>query len=70
VVLDSRPRASAIDDQLARLEAIAREKGSAIGVASALPVSIERIAQWAKTLEGRGVQLVPLSALMAKPGRV
>jgi hypothetical protein len=70
VVLDGRPRASAIDDQLARLEAIAREKGSAIGVASALPVSIERIAQWAKTLEGRGVQLVPLSALMAKPGRV
>ncbi len=70
VVLDTRPRASAIDDHLARLEAIAREKGSAIGVASALPVSIERIAQWAKTLEGRGVQLVPVSALMAKPGRV
>ncbi len=70
VVLDGRPRAAAIDDQLARLEAIAREKGSAIGVASALPLSIERIAQWAKTLEGRGVQLVPLSALMTKPGRV
>ncbi len=70
LIVDAKPRAASIDEQLARLEAIARERGSAVGVASALPVSIERVAQWAKALESRGIQLVPLSALMAKPGRV
>ncbi|WP_245422081.1 divergent polysaccharide deacetylase family protein [Alsobacter soli] len=69
-VVDASPKASSIDDQLARLESIARERGVAIGVASALPVSIERIAQWAKTLEARGLVLAPLSAVVAKPGRV
>ena len=69
-VVDASPKASAIDDQLARLESIARERGVAIGVASALPVSIERIAQWAKTLQARGLVLAPLSAVVAKPGRV
>ena len=34
--------------------------------ASALPVSIERIAAWAKGLEGRGVLLVPLTSVMLK----
>ncbi len=62
VILDAQPRAAAIDDQLARLESVAREKGFAIGAASALPVSIDRIAAWAKSLESRGIQLVPLSA--------
>ncbi|WP_188519857.1 divergent polysaccharide deacetylase family protein [Alsobacter metallidurans] len=69
-VIDATPKASAIDDQLARLEAIARERGVAVGTASALPVSIDRIAAWAKNLEARGFVLVPLSAAIAKPGRV
>jgi hypothetical protein len=67
IVVDTRPKAASIDEQLARLEATARERGSAIGVASGLPVSIDRIAQWSKTLEGRGIQLVPVSALVPKP---
>lgn len=68
-VVDTMPKAAAIDDQLARLEAIAREKGLAIGAASAFPVTIDRIAAWAKTLEGKGLQLVPVSAAIAQPGR-
>ncbi|MHB2169510.1 divergent polysaccharide deacetylase family protein [Alsobacter sp. R-9] len=67
VVIDTRPKASTIDEQLAKLEVMARERGSAVGVASGLPVSIDRIAQWSKTLEGRGIQLVPVSALIPKP---
>ena len=39
----------------ARLETMARERGTAIGFATALPVSIERIAHWAKAAEGRGI---------------
>ena len=56
-----------IDRALAKLEALARERGSAVGVASALPASIERVALWAKAVEGRGFVLVPISAVAIKP---
>jgi polysaccharide deacetylase 2 family uncharacterized protein YibQ len=35
--------------------------------ANALPVSIERIAAWAKAAESRGIVLVPISIVAAKP---
>jgi uncharacterized protein len=38
----------------------------AVGVASALPISIERIAAWIKTLDNRGILLVPLTTAMLK----
>lgn len=60
-VLDAVPTAADIDNALARLETTARNRGVAIGAASALPVSIERIAQWAKAAEARGIMLVPVS---------
>jgi polysaccharide deacetylase 2 family uncharacterized protein YibQ len=44
----------------------ARERGFAIGMASALPVSIERIAKWEKAAESRGLQLVPITAVASK----
>jgi uncharacterized protein len=62
-VLDAVPRAEAIDSELQRLEDQARERGTAIGSASALPLTIDRIVRWTKTLDERGIQLVPLSAL-------
>jgi len=64
--IDAVPTAAEIDKTLARLETIAREHGSAIGVASALPVSIERIGQWARQLESRGLMLAPLTTVMTK----
>ena len=66
VVLDSVPTPVDIDRALGRLERIARERGSALGVAGPLPVSIERIAKWAKAAEGRGVLVVPISAVASK----
>lgn len=63
VVIDANPRPQAIDAALARLEAIAQEKGYAIASASALPVSLERLAVWVKNVEGRGFELVPVSAI-------
>ncbi len=69
VVLDAVQRAVEIDAALARLEKIAREKGSAIGSATALPVTIDRLARWAKAAEARGVTLVPVSALATSPKR-
>ena len=47
---------------LARLEALAKERGSAIGVASAKPATVKQLAEWAAKLEGKGVVLVPVSA--------
>jgi polysaccharide deacetylase 2 family uncharacterized protein YibQ len=61
-VVDAAQRADAIDKELEKLEALARERGLAIGVASALPLSIERIARWTKGLETKGLLLVPASA--------
>lgn len=62
VVLDSTAEPEAIEAAFARLEAIARDKGVAIGVASALPASVESIGRFARTLEARGIVLIPLSA--------
>ena len=66
VVLDALPTSANIDRSLARLEAMARERGVAIGITSALPASIERIAQWSKTLEARGITLTPITAVALK----
>jgi len=67
IQIDAVTSTAHIDRALARLEALAREHGSAVGVASALPASIERIAQWAKAAEGRGIVLVPITAVAIKP---
>jgi polysaccharide deacetylase 2 family uncharacterized protein YibQ len=69
VVIDANPAPEAIEAALIRLEALARSRGGAIGVAAALPASVERIARWSAGLEARGVALVPVSAMMARaPG--
>lgn len=67
LAIDAVPTAAEIDRALVRLEAQAKERGSAIGVATALPVSIERIGAWARGLEARGVLLVPLTTATLKP---
>jgi uncharacterized protein len=64
IVLDSTAEPEAIEAALARLEAIARDKGVAIGIASALPPSIAIIGRFARALEARGIALIPLSAAM------
>ena len=68
-VLDAAPRPDLIDRALERLEQAARGGGGiAIGTASALPMSIDRIARWAQGLEAKGILLVPVSAaLTARP---
>ena len=67
VVIDAVPTTTEIDRALARLEAAARERGIAVGIAGALPLAIDRIAKWAKAAEARGFTLVPISAVANKP---
>jgi uncharacterized protein len=67
IVIDAKANWSDIDTALERLERLALERNYAVGVASALPVSIERIARWAKGVEARGIRVVPLSAIAVRP---
>lgn len=69
LVIDPVPRAEMIDRALDKLESVARERGFALGSASGLPLTVERIARWADTLEGKGILLVPVSAAFAQRGR-
>ncbi len=67
MILDAVPTPTEIDRALGRLEMAARERGVAVGIASALPVSIDHIAKWAKAAESRGLLLIPITAVAAKP---
>jgi uncharacterized protein len=66
VAIDAVPTAVEIDHALAKLESLAKERGTAIGTASALPVSIERVGAWIKGLDAKGIMLVPLTTAMLK----
>jgi polysaccharide deacetylase 2 family uncharacterized protein YibQ len=66
-VLDAVPTQADIDNALARLEATARSRGVAVASASALPITIDRIALWARGAEDRGIVLVPLSSVAVRP---
>jgi polysaccharide deacetylase 2 family uncharacterized protein YibQ len=62
--VDSIQSALEIDRRLSDLETEARAKGSAVGSAFLYPVSVARIAAWAKGLQARGFVLVPVSAIV------
>jgi uncharacterized protein len=66
VVIDLVPTPDEIDRALARLEMAARAHHVVVGIASALPVSIDHIAKWAKAAASRGVLLVPITAVAMK----
>ncbi len=62
VQIDAAPGAEDIAKALAQLEAIAKERGAAIGVASAKPETIKQVAAWAGQLGSKGFILIPVSA--------
>jgi uncharacterized protein len=67
IVLDAVPTPTEIENALIKLEAVARDKGVAVGIINTLPVSIDRVSQWVKGAETRGFVLVPISAATTKP---
>jgi polysaccharide deacetylase 2 family uncharacterized protein YibQ len=68
IVVDEPATAVDIDAKLAQLAKLAREKGSALGLATAVrPVTVNRIAVWAEGLAADGLTLAPLSALVKPP---
>lgn len=66
VILDEAPSRTAIDARLVELENRVRDKAVAIALSEPYPVSLERIATWAATLEGKNIALAPVSALADK----
>jgi polysaccharide deacetylase 2 family uncharacterized protein YibQ len=54
-----------IDQRLSELETRARLNGWAAGSGFLYPVTVDRLTVWAKGLSGRGIALVPASAIVA-----
>ena len=69
LVIDEPGAAADIDDKLAQLARLAREKGSALGFAGTVrPVTTQRLAAWATGLAADGLVLAPVSALVQGAG--
>jgi hypothetical protein len=68
LVVDEPATRSEIDRRLAELERIARERGSALGLAADVsPVLVDRVAAWAAGLGERGLVMAPVTALIRRP---
>ena len=68
VILDEPATRSEIERRLGELEAIAKARGSALGLAhAATPVLVDRLVAWASGLGGRGVVLAPLTTIIRRP---
>ncbi len=67
VRLDGGTSAAELAKALAELEAAAKASGTAIGVAKASPGTVKQIADWAGSLESKGLVLVPVSTAMRPP---
>lgn len=63
-LIDRNPTREAIEKEFTTLEELAKQRGSAIGVAGAYPVTIDRVTAWASSLEEKGIALVPVSSLV------
>lgn len=64
-VLDSDQASRiAINARLAEVERLAIEQGFATAIGQPYPVTIERVRDWSAGLAGRGIALVPISALV------
>ena len=66
VFLDNVISYNAIRDRLNDLEKVAREQGFAIGICHPHDATIQALKSWLKTLDQRGLVLVPLSSIVLR----
>lgn len=64
VFLDNNPDVGAVRGQLAKLEDVARKRGYAIAIGHPRDGTIAALSSWLPTLEGKGLALAPLSAIV------
>ena len=67
MILDASQDRNEILKNLDRLEAAARAKGSAIGIATGFDVTIDAVAEWVPQAQKRGIEIVGVSALATDP---
>lgn len=68
VVVDEPQTRGEMDQRLASLERLARERGGALGyLGEVTPVSLQRLSEWFAGLDSRGVVLAPVTALIRRP---
>ncbi len=67
IIIDASLKSADIDEALLKLERIAKDKGVAIGVGSALPLTLDKVVRWSKNLEQKGIVLVPVSSVVIGP---
>ncbi len=63
-IVDNQINAAAINAQLVGLEATANSRGQALGTGMAFPVTLAVALKWTQSLDGKGIQLAPASAMM------
>lgn len=61
--IDNQASRSAIDAQLVEAERLAKRLGEIVVMGFLYPVTLERVANWAKSINKRGLVLAPVSAL-------
>jgi len=66
VFLDDDQAPPAIAKQLARLEQVARRHGSAIAIGHPRDTTIAALKAWLPQIEGKGLALVPVSAIVRR----
>jgi uncharacterized protein len=65
--IDGDPSPQAIDQALAALEKDATgDAGAALGLGMVYPVTVDRVSQWARTLDGKGIALAPATAVVQR----
>ncbi len=62
-VVDEVQSPAAIMGRLNAVEALAKQRGGALGTGFGYPVTVEAVARWAAGLDARGLQLAPASAM-------
>lgn len=67
LLIDATQERGSILKKLDELERIARAKGTAIATGSAFDVTVEAVAAWANEAKARGIEIVPISALVRDP---
>jgi len=69
LTIDAVQERGEILKKLDELERIARARGSAIGTGSAFGVTVDAVFAWANEAKARGIEIVPVSALVRDPER-
>ena len=69
IFLDHENSVEAVNDQLKQVEKMARRTGSVIAIGHPRDATIKALKVWLADIESRGFKLVPLTTLVAEPGK-